>query len=143
MLITPIRGPKNQGTPTGHESTNNPFFLHSGDHLGLVLVLHLLIGSSYNTWSQAMLMALNVKNKLGFVDGTLLQPMTDDPTARIWPRCNSMVTSLLFNAISKEIVNSLLYLKSAHVVWADIHECFHQSNAPRIFQIKQQLHGLS
>ena len=54
-----------------------------------------------------------------------------------------MVTSWLLNAVSKEIVNSLFYLESAHAVWADLHERFHQSNAPRIFQIKQQLHGLS
>ena len=54
-----------------------------------------------------------------------------------------MVTSWLLNAVSKEIVDSLLYLESAHAVLADLHERFHQSNAPRIFQIKQQLHGLS
>lgn len=54
-----------------------------------------------------------------------------------------MVTSWLFNAISKEIADSLLHLESVHAVWADLHEHFCQSNAPRIFQIKQQLHGLS
>ncbi|KAL6321896.1 hypothetical protein AAG906_035604 [Vitis piasezkii] len=51
-----------------------------------------------------------------------------------------MVTSCFLNAISKEIADSLLYLKSAHAIWADLHKRFHQSNAPRIFQIKQQLH---
>ncbi|RVX14352.1 Retrovirus-related Pol polyprotein from transposon RE1 [Vitis vinifera] len=39
--------------------------------------------------------------------------MTDDPT-RIRSRCNNMVTSWLLNAVSKEIVDSLLYLESAH-----------------------------
>ena len=113
------------------ENTNNPFFLHSGDHPGLVLVLHLLTGSNTkNTWSRAMLMALNAKNKLRFVDGTLSQPITDDPTAEIWSRCNNMVTFWLLNAISKEIVDSILYLESAHPVWADLHEHFHQSKAP-------------
>ena len=88
---------------------------------------HLFTGSNYNTWSRAMLMALNANNKLRFVDGTLSQPITDDPTAEIWSRCNNMVTSWLLNAVSKEIVDSLLYLESAHAVWANLHERFHQS----------------
>ena len=75
------------------ENINNPFFLHNGDHPGLVLVSHVLIGPNYSTWSRAMLMALNTKNKLEFVDVILLQHMTDDPTTRIWSRCNNMVTS--------------------------------------------------
>ena len=73
----PLTSPTSGSTATQSdqslmENTNNPFFLHSGDHPGLVLVLHLLIGSNYNTWIRAMLMALNAKNKLGFMDGTLL-----------------------------------------------------------------------
>ena len=107
LLTSPTSGSTTtQSNQSLMENTNNPFFLHSGDHPGLVLVSHLLTGSSYNTWSWAMLMALNVKNKLGFMDGTLSQPMTDYPTARIWPRCNNMVTSWLLNAVSKKIVNS-------------------------------------
>ncbi|KAL6327013.1 hypothetical protein AAG906_013180 [Vitis piasezkii] len=60
-------GTATQSNQSLMENTNNPFFLHSGDHPGLVLILHLLTGSSYNTWSRAMLMSLNAKNKLGFV----------------------------------------------------------------------------
>ncbi|KAI3451591.1 hypothetical protein Pfo_008256 [Paulownia fortunei] len=67
------------------ENIGSPFFLHSGNHLGLVLVSHLLT-------------VLNAKHKLGFVD--------------------------------------------AQAVWTDLHDRFRQSNAPHIFQIKQQLHGL-
>ncbi|XP_019081495.1 uncharacterized protein LOC109124173 [Vitis vinifera] len=144
----PLTSPTSGSTATQSdqsfmENTNNPFFIHSGDHPGLVLVSHLLTGSNYNTWSRAMLMALNAKNKPRFVDGILSQPMTDNPTVGIRSRCNNMVTSYFLNAISKEIADSLLYLESAHAIWADLHERFHQSNAPRIFQIKQQLHGLS
>ena len=49
----------------------------------------------------------------------------------------------MLNAVSKEIAGSLLYLDTAQVVWTDLHERFHQNNAPRIFQIKQQLNSLS
>ncbi|RVW84005.1 hypothetical protein CK203_047294 [Vitis vinifera] len=56
------------------DSTSILFFLHRGDHPELVLVSHLLIGPNYNTWGRAMLMALNAKHKLGFVDGSISQP---------------------------------------------------------------------
>lgn len=56
------------------EASSGPFFLHNGDHPGLVLVSHPLTGTSYNTWSRAMLMALTAKNKLLFVDGSYPRP---------------------------------------------------------------------
>lgn len=125
------------------DNIHSPFFLHNGDHPGLSLVSHLLTGPNYSTWSRSVLMALNAKNKLGFVDGSLPQPDLSDSSASIWSRCNSMVTSWLLNAVSKEIADSLLYLDTAQAVWTDLYERFHQSNAPRIFQIKTQLNGLS
>ena len=78
-------------------------------------------------------MALNAKNKMGFVDGSLSQPQVDDHSAPIWSRCNNMVISWLLNVVSKEIVDGLLYLDTAQSVWSDLHDRFHQSNAPRIF----------
>ncbi|KAA8530921.1 hypothetical protein F0562_005620 [Nyssa sinensis] len=125
------------------ENLSSPFFLHSDDHPSLVFVSHSLTGSNYNTWSCAMLMALNAKNKLGFVDGSISRPNPNDPAVGLWSRCNSMVTSWLLNAISKEIGDSLLYLNSAHAIWTNLHNRFRQSNAPCIFQFKQQLQGLS
>ena len=54
-----------------------------------------------------------------------------------------MVHSWLLNSVVKEIVDSLIYLSFALVVWVDLCERFQQSNAPRIFQIKQYFHALN
>ncbi|KAK0602275.1 hypothetical protein LWI29_031927 [Acer saccharum] len=51
------------------EDFNSPYFLNNGDHPGLNLVSHQLVGENYNTWSRAMSMALTAKNKLCFIDG--------------------------------------------------------------------------
>ncbi|XP_073022668.1 uncharacterized protein [Primulina eburnea] len=59
-----------------------------------------------------------------------------------WVRCNSMVISWILNAVSREIADSLMYMATAHEIWIDLRERFHQSNAPRIFQIKRLLSGL-
>ena len=107
QALTP---PSSTSTMAQHDSassmdnTSNPFFLHSGDHLGLILVSHLLTDPNYNTWSWVMLMAHNAKHKLGFVDGSISQPPLDDPFVEVWPRCNNIVTSWLLKFVSKEII---------------------------------------
>lgn len=123
------------------DDVQNPYFLHSGDHPGLILVTHVLTGNNYNTWIRAMQMALNAKNKLGFVDGSIAQSHATDPLARTWSHYNSMVLSWVLNAVTKEIADSLLYLDTAQAVWLDLCDRFQQSNAPRIFQLKQMMNG--
>ena len=89
-----------------------------------------------------MLMALNAKHKLGFVNGLIYKPSSNNLLSSVWSRCNSMMTSWLLNSVSKEIVDSLLYLGNVEAVWTYLHERFYQINAPHIFQIKQQLQEL-
>ncbi|RVW71037.1 hypothetical protein CK203_057828 [Vitis vinifera] len=60
------------------EDFNSPFFLHNRDHTGVVLVSHYLTDSNYNTWTHAMIVALIAKNKIGFIDGSIPHPTTND-----------------------------------------------------------------
>ena len=50
---------------------SSPFFLHHSDSPGLSLVSQSLTGDNYASWSQSMMIALSIKNKLGFIDGTI------------------------------------------------------------------------
>ncbi|KAK0596576.1 hypothetical protein LWI29_016954 [Acer saccharum] len=76
-------------------------------------------------------------------DGTISRPSVNDSLYVLWSRCNSMVMSWILHAVSKEIADSIMYIDNGVDVWNDLHDRFHQSNGPRIFQIKQQLNGLS
>ncbi|XP_061363221.1 uncharacterized protein LOC133306856 [Gastrolobium bilobum] len=89
-----------------------------------------------------MVMALQAKNKYQFVDGSLPSPSPDDLLYPSWVRCNSMVSSCLFHAVTREIAYSVLYIPTAHGIWVDLSARFEQSNAPRIFQLKSQLASL-
>ncbi|KAL6348085.1 hypothetical protein AAG906_039240 [Vitis piasezkii] len=60
------------------EDFSSPLFLHNRDHIDVVLVSHHLTGSNYNTWSRAMIVALIAKNKIGFIDGSIPRPTTND-----------------------------------------------------------------
>ena len=112
------------------------FHLSNSNHPGLNLVSHPLIESNYNSWSRAITMALIAKNKLSFVDGTFSEISPDDELNSSWYRCNSMVMSWLLHVVSKEIVDSIMYINIIVDAWNDFHDRFHQSNGPRVFQIK-------
>ncbi|XP_071718028.1 uncharacterized protein [Rutidosis leptorrhynchoides] len=50
---------------------SDPLYLHASDTTGTALVSIKLKGTeNYSVWSRAMLLALNTKNKKGFIDGT-------------------------------------------------------------------------
>ncbi|KAG7585392.1 Retrotransposon gag domain [Arabidopsis thaliana x Arabidopsis arenosa] len=126
----------------GHGSMNfntidNPFFLHSSDHPCLTIVSHILDGTNYNSWSIAMKISLDAKNKLGLVDGSLLRPSETDACFRIWSRCNSMVKSWILNVVNKEIYDSILYYQDAMEMWNDLFTRFKVNNLPRIYQLEQ------
>ncbi|KAG8377807.1 hypothetical protein BUALT_Bualt08G0072000 [Buddleja alternifolia] len=54
--------------------SGDAYSLHHSDHPGMVLVSKPLEGDNYSTWRRAMVISLNAKSKLGFVDGTLKAP---------------------------------------------------------------------
>lgn len=64
-----------------------------------------------------MLIALCVKNKLGFIDGSIIKPTITDVLLRAWIRNNNVVISWILNSVSKEISASVMYSESAHDIW--------------------------
>ncbi|XP_073059697.1 uncharacterized protein [Primulina eburnea] len=121
----------------------SPYFLHHSDNPGLVLVSQSLTGDNYSSWSRSMKIALSVKNKFGFVDGTIAKPSeVDSNLLSFWTRNNNIVISWILNSVSKEISASVLFSESAANIWDDLQERYQQSNGPRIFQLRRDLINL-
>ncbi|KAL4313244.1 hypothetical protein GQ457_01G015460 [Hibiscus cannabinus] len=124
------------------DNGNNPYYLHQSDNPGMVLVTQPLANDNYNSWRRSMQMALFVKNKLGFVDGTISLPVLSD-RVNAWTRANNLVISWLLNFVSKDIAASLIYHSTIADIWKDLEDRFQQNNGPRIFQLKKKLCELS
>lgn len=124
------------------EDIANHFFLHLSDGLDLVLVSQPLTESNYNTWSRAVLVALSMKNKVPFVDGSLPRPEEDNPQLNSWIRSNNVVISWIFNAVSKDITTSM-YSDTTSEIWKNLTERFQQKNDPRIFQLRHDFMSLT
>ncbi|XP_057972797.1 uncharacterized protein LOC131160943 [Malania oleifera] len=110
------------------ESSRNPFddsssvyYLHPLNNPGALLVSEILTGANYVAWSRSISIALTVKNKIAFIDGTLPQSNSGDSRIQIaWLRANNLVLSWLMNSIAKEICGSLLYFTVTCDVWEEL-----------------------
>jgi len=82
-----------------------------------------------------MVISLNAKSKLGFVDGTLKVPYVKDKLEEYttWKKCNDMILSWIFNSLTTDIVDNVILYDTAHEVWEDLQSRFSQSHAPWIF----------
>lgn len=81
-----------------------------------------------------MILALSVKNKVGFIDGSISKPPgTDLNLVNAWFRNNNVVIFWILNSISKDIFGSVIFSETASDIWKDLKDRFSQKNAPRIF----------
>ncbi|XP_022867242.1 uncharacterized protein LOC111386973 [Olea europaea var. sylvestris] len=69
---------------------SSPYFLHHSDNPGLIFVSQPLTGDNYESWSRAMVIALSVKNKSGFIDGSIPKPKNSDDLLNPWICNNNM-----------------------------------------------------
>ncbi|KAJ6814428.1 uncharacterized protein M6B38_140055 [Iris pallida] len=122
-------------------SSNDPFFVHHSDSSTAILVSPPLSGDNYGTWLRSISRALRAKNKFGFVDGTIQIP-TDSNEKSKWSRCDDLVASWILNSVTQEIRGSILYADTALEIWKDLSDRYSQSNAPKIYQLKQSISSL-
>ncbi|XP_074374310.1 uncharacterized protein LOC141714707 [Apium graveolens] len=92
---------------------NHPYYLHPSDNPGMTLTTVTLTEHNYNQWSRSMEIALSSKLKLGFVD------------------------------VSVDIRNSIVYMKTARLIWQDLATRYAQSNVPQLFHHRKELSQLS
>lgn len=100
----------------------SPFFIRSSDTLHYVLVSNVFTGVGFNSWKRSMVISLFAKNKIIFVDGTIIPPLSNSSTYPYWFCTNSMVISWLLNYVSKTIVDSLLFHTTAKEISQELHQ---------------------
>ena len=60
------------------EQPSSPFYIHPNENPSLQIVSTLLNETNFHSWQRAMTMALKMKNKIQFVDGSLPMPDRSD-----------------------------------------------------------------
>nr|GEU36965.1 ribonuclease H-like domain-containing protein [Tanacetum cinerariifolium] len=83
---------------------SDPLHLHPNDSASLTVISVKLKGiENYQVWSYAMILALEGKNKTGFIDGTYKRSNVDEVLGRQWDRVNAVVLGWILNSITKEL----------------------------------------
>ncbi|KAL6212030.1 hypothetical protein ACLB2K_017253 [Fragaria x ananassa] len=85
-------------------------------------------------------MALQIKNKIGFVNGTLIKPVKNPDELLQWNRCNILVKTWLLASMSAPIAKSFSHCKDARTVWLELYERFGQTNNVQLFHVENAIH---
>ena len=129
---TPITTPVTN--PPIHENPFSPLYLHHFETALSGAITPLLTKNNYHTWSRAFTMSLSIRNKIGFIDGTVTKPTDDnEDKLKAWSRCNTIVMSWMMHSVSPELKSMLLYVKTAAEGWHKLKIRYAQPNDLRIF----------
>ncbi|KZV22469.1 hypothetical protein F511_19689 [Dorcoceras hygrometricum] len=117
---------------------NDPLYLHPLDSLEAVIVCDPVgVAENYGIWSQAMLLALTTKNKIGFIDGSCIRPSDRSPNLHQWERCKFHCpindNELRFKR------NLCFHCTVASGDWADLKERFNKVSGSQIYSIQQEI----
>lgn len=86
----------------------DPFYMHPNDNERLAIVSLPLNNANYNDWSRFVQLALRSKNKLEFINETLIHSETPNSSLLAWGRYNNNVMARLTNSMEAEITESIL-----------------------------------
>ncbi|EOX93232.1 Uncharacterized protein TCM_002073 [Theobroma cacao] len=66
------------------EDPQSPYYLHHSDHPPSVIINPKRTTNNYVAWSRSFILALSIRNKTGFINGSIPKPATTDPLYHMW-----------------------------------------------------------
>ncbi|XP_074351589.1 uncharacterized protein LOC141690714 [Apium graveolens] len=88
-------------------------------------------------------LTLSAKNKLGFVNGDIVEPEKNAVEYKLWERCNDLVISWILFNLDESIAKSVLFMRTAKEIWDDIEERFGYALMTQIYSLEQQMLEIS
>nr|XP_016452318.1 PREDICTED: uncharacterized protein LOC107776883 [Nicotiana tabacum] len=123
--------------------TSSPMYMHPSESAGSVLVPVAFDGTGYRSWRRGVLIALSVKNKVGFITRKCQKPVIGHVTFDQWERCDDMVTSWILNFLSKDLADSLQYVSDVKELWQELEDRYDQTNGAKLYQLQKEINDLS
>ncbi|XP_071740338.1 uncharacterized protein [Rutidosis leptorrhynchoides] len=122
----------------------DPLYLHASDISSTPLINFKLKGTeNYKSWACAMELALQTKNKIGFIKGIIEKDDQDEVLAGQWERCNAVVLSWILGCVSDELYYGQIYSKFASIVWDELKETYDKVDGSVMFNLEQKIAQLT
>ena len=99
-----------------NDDTSSPFFIHHSENHSSVIVTPELTTTNFATWKRPFLLAVSIRNKRGFLDGTISKPNENDSSFIAWNRCNDLLVAWLLRSISPSIASTVFYMNDASMI---------------------------
>jgi len=129
-------------SPSTRDPPDNPFYIHPNENSGINPISFLLMPSNFHAWECAMKLGLKSKNKLQFVDGTIMKPEPNYSSYAAWDRCNTFVLSWINHSLSPDIYNNVLWFDDCYLLWKDLHHRYYQGDIFHITLLQEELYSI-
>ncbi|XP_016199030.1 uncharacterized protein LOC107639993 [Arachis ipaensis] len=86
--------------------------------------------------------ALTSKNKIEFIDGTILKSEKTDSNFKAWQRCNTYVVAWINLFLSPEIYQSVLWNNISYELWNDLKHHYYQGDRFRVAELNEEIYAL-
>ncbi|GJU73539.1 putative RNA-directed DNA polymerase [Tanacetum coccineum] len=98
---------------------------------------------NYRVWAAAMRLAINTRNKIGFIDGTCLKETYASSAvySSQWDRCNSIVLSWLLNSVSDDLYLGQIFSENASEVWSELKETYDKLDGSVTLNLLNKIHN--
>ena len=73
------------------KDSSSPYYIHYSEHHGSVMVTPKLTVTNYLTWRRSFLIAVSIRNKQGFLDGSIPKLDSTDSMFLSWTRYNNLL----------------------------------------------------
>ncbi|KNA24752.1 hypothetical protein SOVF_013040 [Spinacia oleracea] len=108
-------------TETKVIDASSPYYLHPTSNTSIVISPVVLRGENYEEWARSMRNAFKANNKIGFFDGTIEPPTTEEPDKMaLWVQVNSMLGAWIHNTLDASIRSSIPLTDNVKDMWDDI-----------------------
>jgi hypothetical protein len=124
------------------QDTESEYFAHPSEGPNSLTVSPKLNGSNYLAWKRSMERAFGTKNTLGFINGNIPVPDSDDLLHSAWERCNHLVQSWIINSLSEFVAQIVVFYDPALEIWHDLHERFSKVDRIRIANLCSSINSL-
>ncbi|KAL2236391.1 UNVERIFIED_CONTAM: Retrovirus-related Pol polyprotein from transposon RE1 [Sesamum indicum] len=110
---------------------------------GMIMVSAPFSGGNWLSWSRSVRMALESKDKLGFIDGSALRPAIGTPQYKQWRITDCTVRTWILNTISKDLVNAYLYANSSRDLWMELEARYGECDGTLLYKLQREISSIS
>ncbi|KAL8101302.1 hypothetical protein AgCh_033254 [Apium graveolens] len=123
----------------GNQDPSNIFYIHPSNANMTQFVYVKFNGTGFHNWKKAIIHTLSAKNKLGFVDGSIVAPDVTVDEFKFSKSCKNLAISWLLANLDDTIAKSVLFFHTAAEIWQDLDERYGFSSMAQIYSLEQQL----